>query len=411
MLYQPNILAPDRAAASPKRVYYAKRSNEMIYRSWERLETYVQSNHNVDASDLAQEIREKWWGEFEQTILEGQLGEDLIAVAEAVKRHFLEIPGGTVRLGSTKERQEWPELIAQGKRDLLDFQRDDANLEKLFDKYPFYRTRAGRVLRAKQTPLFLKLAEQPESEESIRAYLAERYGHAVGEPKEMQLSAFQLGRQTISNGWYHLYDSRHPNKHSNYSQYSPSPDHPAVALSFYDAWVYSQWLRWDGQSCRLPFEAEWEYAAKIGYPDWALEYWWEDAQDLDKPKHDFSADRIICWETRLNKESEGMTEIPSAKRASPGSKKADPLGEGLKDMQGNTWEWCMDAWQPNSIGNPPETTINPHPGNASVYRVLRGGSFIVLGRQASASYRYHSDPTVTYIYNGLRLARAPDRKS
>ncbi len=411
MLYQPNILAPDRAVDSPNCVYYAKRSNEMIYRSWERLETYVRSNHNADASDLATEIREKWWGEFEQTILTGRLGKDLIAVADAVKRHFLEIPGGKVRLGTTKERREIPELIKAGKKELLDFQRDAANLTKLFDKRSFYRSRAGRVLRSKQTSLFLKLAEQPQSEESIRAYLAERFGYVVGEPQEMPLSAFQLGRQTISNGWYQLYDSRHPNKHSNYSEYSPSPDHPAVALSFYDAWVYSQWLRWDGQSCRLPFEAEWEYAAKIGYPHWALEYWWEDAQDLDKPKHDFSADRIICWETRQNKDSKGMTEIPSAKRASPGSKEADPSGEGLKDMQGNTWEWCMDAWQPNSIGTPPETTINPHPGNASVRRVVRGGCFYVNGLQASASYRILNDPTFASISYGLRLARAPDRKS
>jgi formylglycine-generating enzyme required for sulfatase activity len=360
---------------------------------------------------LALEIRERWWGEFEQTILTGQLGKDLIAVADAVKRHFLEIPAGKVNLGTTKERQELPELIEHGKRELLDFQRDEANLAKHFDRFPFYRTRAGRVLRAKQTPLFLKWAEQPQSEESIRVYLEERYGYAVGESKEMRLSAFQLGRQTISNGWYELYDSRHPNKYSDYSQYSPSPDHPAVALSFYDAWVYGQWLRWDGQSCRLPLEAEWEYAAKIGYPHGALEYWWEDAQDLDNPKYDFSADRINCWETRQNKDSKGITKIPSAMRASPGSKKADPLGEGLKDMQGNTWEWCMDAWQPNSIAPPPEPTINPHPGNASVCRVLRGGSFFNLGRQASASCRLRNVPTVTHIDYGLRLARAPDRKS
>jgi formylglycine-generating enzyme required for sulfatase activity len=399
-----------RDLLNPDSRWIAKRSNEMIYRAWRRLDEFA-SLVQPDVSRTANRIRDRWWGEFEDVRNKRVRGWKVSTLAMAITKHFLEIPGGKVNLGTTKERREWPELIKFGKKDLLDFQTDAANLTKHFDRYSFYRTRAGRVLRAKRTLLFQQWAQEPESDASISAYLAERYGYIFGEPQEMPLSAFLLGRQTISNGWYQLYDSRHPNKHSNYSQYSPSPDHPAVALSFYDAWVYSQWLRWDGQSCRLPFEAEWEYAAKIGYPHWALEYWWEDAQDLGNPKYDFSADWIICRETRQNKDSKGMTEIPSAKRASPGSKKADPSGEGLKDMHGNTWEWCMDAWQPNSIGHPPETTVNPHPGNASVDRVMRGGSFVSNGRQASASCRFHGDPTVTSINYGLRLARAPDRKS
>jgi formylglycine-generating enzyme required for sulfatase activity len=196
-----------------------------------------------------------------------------------------------------------------------------------------------------------------------------------------------------------------------------------VVISFFDAWVYCQWLRWDGQSCRLPWETEWEYAAKYGFPSWQLEYWWEDIENREKPGRIFSKSQINCFETTDKKpsnENRGCTVIPDPARASSGSKELD-LGpeakkKGLMDMQGNTWEWCQDRHRSNyehpdnERSFPEQEQQHRHESlarDATVSRVLRGGSFGVYGRLASASYRVHYGPSYAFFDDGFRVARAP----
>ncbi len=85
------------------------------------------------------------------------------------------------------------------------------------------------------------------------------------------------------------------------------------------------------------------------------------------------------------------------------------------DMQGNTWEWCQDR-QRSNYEDPAK--VSPFleqeqqhrqeslARDATVPRVLRGGSFYDFGRDASASFRDHDGPTSTNIFIGFRVARA-----
>jgi formylglycine-generating enzyme required for sulfatase activity len=195
-----------------------------------------------------------------------------------------------------------------------------------------------------------------------------------------------------------------------------------VVISFFDAWVYCQWLRWDGQSCRLPWETEWEYAAKYGFASWDLEYWWEGIEHRQKPDRMFIKPRINCSETTDKKPSnkeKGCTLVPDPVRASSGSKALDrgPEGQnkGLMDMQGNTWEWCQDKHRSNYedpakvspfLEQEQQHRQESSARDASVSRVLRGGSFIIIGRRASASYRNHFVPAYAFVSCGFRVARA-----
>jgi formylglycine-generating enzyme required for sulfatase activity len=324
-------------------------------------------------------------------------------------------------MGTTRERQEIPGVMEFGQEKLNEF-RDEAKLDEYFAENPFYKTRAG-ILEKERRKLKLKaIFKRKDSEEAAKELLEIFYSFTSVSNPELSIDAFQLGRQTISNAWYRLYNPRHTQYWSDYQQYSETLKHPAVVISFFDAWVYCQWLQWDDQSCRLPWETEWEYAAKYGFASWELEYWWEGIEHREKPYRMFIQSRINCFETTDKSPSNnevGCTVIPDPARASSGSKKLDrgPEGQnkGLMDMQGNTWEWCQDRHRSN-YEEPAKARSFPEQEqqhrqeslarDATVSRVLRGGSFIYGGRYASASFRLLSVPSNSFIYFGFRVARA-----
>jgi formylglycine-generating enzyme required for sulfatase activity len=90
------------------------------------------------------------------------------------------------------------------------------------------------------------------------------------------------------------------------------------------------------------------------------------------------------------------------------------------DMQGNTWEGCLDKHRSN-YEEPAKARSFPEQEqqhrqeslarDATVYRLLRGGSFSHEGRRVSASYRSRNDPADAGIVFGFRVARALKGKS
>lgn len=250
MLYEPNIRKQSPEDNDPRDEgygFYSKRSNEMIYRSWETLDAYTKKGFpNVKAR--ANTIRNRWWGEFEGSFLAGEHGAALKAVAVEITEHLLLIPGGTVKLGTTPERQEIPGAMEFGQKKLNEF-RDEAKLEEYFAKNNFFETRAGNLEKERRKQKLKAIFQRKDSEVAVRELLELFYGFTSVSNPELSIDSFQLGRQTISNAWYRLYNPGHTQISSNYKQYSKTLKHPAVAISFFDAWVYCQWLRWDGQSC------------------------------------------------------------------------------------------------------------------------------------------------------------------
>jgi formylglycine-generating enzyme required for sulfatase activity len=429
VLYWPTIpranALPSKYSLTSDYPFYAKRSNEMIYRSWEQLGFYANDKDDPEMKAQAHTIRERWWGEFEGVFLKGEYGSELQATAKEITEHLLLIPAGKVTLGTSPERQEIPRYLAAGKQKLDEF-RDEAKVEEYFAEYPFYQTRAGKIEKERLKQKLKAILKEDTTEEAIFEFLEAFFGVTFVSNPELAVDAFKLGRQTISNTWYRLYNPRHTQIKSYYKEYSETRAHPAVEISFFDAWVYSKWLRWDGQSCRLPWETEWEYAAKYGFPSWQLEYWWEGIEHLENPDRAFTKSRINCDETTDKKPSNqdwGCTVIPDPSRASPGSRELDggPMGQnkGLMDMQGNTWEWCQDKQRSNYLDKAKTTEFPVQEQqhredslacDASVSRVLRGGSFDNYGRSASASFRLLYGPADTHILNGFRVARAREGK-
>ncbi|MEO8497749.1 MAG: hypothetical protein ABI614_22005, partial [Planctomycetota bacterium] len=70
--------------------WVAKRSNEMLFRTWTRVDQLCEQQH-----PRALAIREGWWSEFELTILAGGHGKQARRRAGQFQQSFLDMPGGT----------------------------------------------------------------------------------------------------------------------------------------------------------------------------------------------------------------------------------------------------------------------------------------------------------------------------
>jgi formylglycine-generating enzyme required for sulfatase activity len=190
-----------------------------------------------------------------------------------------------------------------------------------------------------------------------------------------------------------------------FQQFSRTPDSPQVAVSWYDAarycnwlsqqaglptseWVYPEnidaakgfalppdYLRRTGY--RLPTEAEWEYAARAGTT--ASRHFGEDESLLAQ----------YAWYD-----------------ATTGKERAFPVAQllpnqwGLYDMLGNVWEWTFDPRKPY----PPEGTQrddvedNVLRVSNDVARTRRGGSFAYAWMTVRAAHRGE----ITYFPNQIR---------
>lgn len=414
LLFWPNIryskrtlmqLELDQDPDNPRYPFFAKRSCEMIYRAWDTLDAYC-SETMEGVEELANRIRNRWWSEFEKAFLSGKRGKSCQRIAEEIRDGFIDIRGGTLHMGTTWEKQV-PENDVQGAHQVLqeiiaNTHSDQDGVDRYFSELNLdLRSRAGQAFLEENAPILRKAAvdyqraqqrsNQSEQDAVVRRLLRDFFQRGnEREIANIAIDPFKLASKPTLNRQIRLFDSGRGKARWNwYTTYSKTERHPGICVSFFDAWVYCQWLRWDGLSCRLPWETQWEYAAKFGLADWTQGYWFGDAFDTKT-----DADKIVCREAFKN-EADRQTAEPSENRGSPHTK--------LIDMHGNVWEWCQDVYrfdfqldrQPNDVSQ-----------DARARRVVRGGSFSSLAFFARCSCRSDLEPSHTGFSLGVRVSRA-----
>jgi formylglycine-generating enzyme required for sulfatase activity len=139
---------------------------------------------------------------------------------------------------------------------------------------------------------------------------------------------------------------------------------PVINVSWEDAQGYVNWLsKQSKQSCRLPSEAEWEYAARAGT---TTNYFWGD---------EVGKNNASCRDCG--------SEWDSKQTAPVGSFAANAWG--LNDMHGNVWEWVQDGYHSNYQDAPADGSVWEKASSGG--RGLRGGAWFFSTYDLRASVR------------------------
>lgn len=201
--------------------------------------------------------------------------------------------------------------------------------------------------------------------------------------------------------------------------------HPVVAVSWNDANAYCRWLSQTiGQPCRLPTEAEWEYACKATTSTWY--HWGEDPQQAIRFAN--------VADATLEAAQPGTTRFQQAfirgAEHSDGAVFTAPVASyeanswGLHDMHGNVWEWCHDRWKSDlykdlladverrdrrefTVTDPLfETATDQH--QYGDWRVIRGGGWTCAAAAVRSSIRTFAEASDSTVYTGFRVVIAAE---
>jgi formylglycine-generating enzyme required for sulfatase activity len=137
--------------------------------------------------------------------------------------------------------------------------------------------------------------------------------------------------------------------------------------------------------CRLPTEAEWEYACKAGT---TTPY--NMGNDLDIKQANFDVSQSFSF-FNFNSHRHPPRTLPVGSFA--------PNAWGLYDMHGNVCEWCTD-WYGNY---PTQTQTNPTGPSLGTYRIIRGGSWHSNAKGCRSACRGNSKPDGLGSNIGFRL--------
>jgi formylglycine-generating enzyme required for sulfatase activity len=349
-----------------------KRSCELMCRAWEPLNRLAATRHQD-----ARRVRDAFLGEFENAILAGRRGDKARRIARQFYDSFIEVPAGEFRMGSPPENQGMPDDVRRNWTKFLEREGDPIKLaEQHLSQYVFSPGKQGQDWRNWELQWWTNVFRDRDLEAIARRL----YGSdETPEEPVQRVRGFRLNRWPTINAWYRLFDPGHGLVDSwyreTYRKISPDAETPTIFVSWYDAWAFCVWAHWDGQSCRLPRECEWEYAAKAGTP-WDDNYWWGDEFDPSKA----NADQIV-----------GRTTAPMAEHANPW---------GFEDILGNVLEWCQDEYcRAYAQDKSPDSSA----------LVVRGGSWNDNAAHVRCARRQSQQPTFTAFNVGFRTARAMHR--
>jgi formylglycine-generating enzyme required for sulfatase activity/serine/threonine protein kinase len=172
--------------------------------------------------------------------------------------------------------------------------------------------------------------------------------------------------------------------------FAQGEDHPVVCVSWLDASAFCRFVsRKTRMRCRLPTEAEWEYACRAGA---ATAYSWGNDANNAHEYCNAAGHRMVQRRGRAGDSYANTSAVGSF----------PPNAWGFSDMHGNVWEWCADWYAPaHTVTRLGTDAGGPAQGTE---RVIRGGAWNVSAmKECTASFRGHAKPTFRSTCIGFRV--------
>lgn len=234
-------------------------------------------------------------------------------------------------------------------------------------------------------------AEDAYNDAKLRSSLLEKPTFDAEVPQHrVYLSAFQISRYEITNAQYRVFidatnrpSPRGHNGEETWKDENFNGDRqPVVGVTWFDAQAFAEWI---GGS--LPTEAQWERAARGTsgsiYP-------WGDNPPKPRKHANFAR--------RFNKTTP-VGQFPNG--SSP---------DGVADLAGNVWEWCLDEYNPTFYNQSSKKEVRQNPLNLHYRdvlqaRVIRGGSWDVGSAFLRSSLRFKYYPLDSTHTIGFRIVR------
>ncbi len=158
----------------------------------------------------------------------------------------------------------------------------------------------------------------------------------------------------------------------------PQGNRPRTNVDWYEAVAFGRWLSAQlGYEVRLPTEEEWERAARGRE---GREYPWGAGYRTGYANVDEKNSDAGDWYLQ---QTAAVGIYPHAASV-----------EGVLDLLGNVWEWCLDK---------EERSGQVEPDTSGDSRVLRGGSWFINPASARCSLRRGYAPDLRFYGRGFRL--------
>jgi len=204
------------------------------------------------------------------------------------------------------------------------------------------------------------------TEVTLRAF--RRFVADTGYVTDAEKRGYAVGLRNESSG-------HHPGMSWRQPGYEQTDQYPVSCVSWNDARAFCQW-----SGCRLPSEAEWEYACRAE----------------SSTCFSFGADVFLLEEhawffaNSSNRSHRVASKLPNA--------------WGIYDMHGNLLEWCNDLWHATYHQAPRDATAW-EVGGVIGMRVLRGGGWGSAPSVCRSSFRIRGPEDVAVSGNGFRVVR------